>query len=440
MNADGSQPLDLTEDSKAYDYGPAWSPDGAWIAFTSWRTGTQQLFIVPADCTATCKPTDLSGNGFNDQEPAWSPDGKRIAFVSDRDGQRAIYVGDYYSATLANVRRLTFSGWDDQPAWSPDGNWIAFVSARPTRQPIYIVPAAGGIPSIVSNGPDYASSVFWTNDTPSGEPESPADAAAPLYSEQPDFAAPGSGHPYELRRMTTTRLDPGINTLNSLVANSFVALQNRVKVQVGYDFLAVLSDMDRPVDLTCDITCDTLSWHKAGRAFDSRLDYSDASGNGGLEIVREDQQGETFWRVYLRAAAQDGTMGEPLKQAPWDLSYTARWIINPGQGGTFKPVPYGFYVDYTELAQQYGWTRISSHDDPDFDWKSDKIGAEYWHSQQTQGLAWYPAMRQVYSASDLKAIGDWNSLAAAAGYDPYLLYLKEIPAPASVWRWSELGP
>ncbi|MDE3087766.1 MAG: PD40 domain-containing protein [Chloroflexota bacterium] len=443
MHADGTQPIDLTDDSKAYDYAPAWSPDGKWIAFTSWRTGTQQVFAVAADCAATCTAFNLSQNKFDDQAPAWSPDGKKIAFVSDRDGQRAIYVADFSILGLKNIRRLTFSGWDDQPAWSPDGNWIAFVSARPTRTPIYIVPALGGVPRLVENGPAYASSVAWAQDSTAAASSAANELStysAPLYKEQPDLAPASSGHPYEMRRMTTTHLDPGINKLNSLVADSFVALQARVKQQVGYDFLGILSDMTRPVDIRCDITCDTLSWHKAGRAWDSRLDYSDPRGIGGLEIVREDQQGETFWRVYLRAAAQDGTMGEPLKEAPWDLSYRARWIVARGEGGTKKPLPYGFYVDFTEEARQYGWERISSHDDQDFDWRTNKLGAEYWHFQQTDGLNWYQAMREVYSESDVKAVGDWNSLASQSGYDPYLLYLKGIPEPPKAWRWNMLGP
>lgn len=435
MNADGTQPIDLTDESKAYDYGPAWSPDGKWIAFTSWRTGTQQVFVVPVDCATACKAINLSQNKFDDQEPAWSPDGNKIAFVSDRDDQRAIYVADFTTGGLKNAQRLTFSGWDDQPAWSPDSKWIAFVSARPTRQPIYIVPADGGIPRIVENGPDVASSVAWAPDASMATGSVMNASSAPLFQAQPNLAPPGSDHPYELRRILSARLEDGYSKLSSRVADSFAALQARVKKEVGYDFLAILSDMLRPVDVQCDITCDTLSWHKAGRAFDSRLD-----SNVGLEVVREDQQGETFWRVYLRAAAQDGTMGEPLKEAPWDFSYTARWIISRGQGGIKKPVPYGFYVDFTELAREYGWERISSHNDPDFDWRTDKLGAEYWHFQQTQGLNWYQAMREVYSESDIKSMGDWNSLASQAGYDPYLLYLKAIPEPPKAWRWNALGP
>jgi TolB protein len=158
-----------------------------------------------------------------------------------------------------------------------------------------------------------------------------------------------------------------------------------------------------------------------------------------LEIVREDQQGETYWRMYLKTAAQDGTQGEPLKDAPWDFSYRARWVVGIGEGGTRKPVPYGFYIDYTELARQYGWERISSQDSEDLDWKTNKLGAEYWHYQKMQGLDWYHAMREMYSETDLKSLTDWNAL-ARAGYDPYVLFLKGIPMPSAAWRWNVLGP
>jgi len=443
QGTDGTQPIDLTDSEKTHDYAPAWSPDGKWIAFTSWRTGTQQIFAVSADCKTACKASNLSQNKFNDQEPAWSPDGNKIALVSDRDGQRAIYVAEFVEGRnlitpLQNVRRLTFSGWDDQPAWSPDGKWIAFVSARPTRQPIYIVPAEGapGVPRIVENGPAFASSVSWSPDSTISADDPSNEARPALFKEQPDLAS--NGHPYELRRMQSARLETGLSKLSSRVADSFVALQERVKQEVGYDFLAILSDMLRAMDALCDNTCDTLSWHKAGRAVDTRLDYSDARGNA-LEVVREDQQGEVFWRVYLRAAAQDGTMGEPLKEAPWDFSYRARWVIGPGEGGTKKPVPYGFYVDLTELAREYGWDRISSNDSDDLDWKTNKLGAEYWHFQRMQGLNWYQAMREVYAESDLKSLTEWDSL-VRSGYDPYLLYLKGIPAPPKAWRWSVLSP
>lgn len=445
INADGTQAFDLTDDSKSHDYGPAWSPDGNWIAFTSWRTGTQQIFITDATCGVNnCRKTfNLSQNKFDDSEPAFSPDGKKLAFVSDRDGQRAIYVADFSITGLKNVRRITYSGWDDQPAWSPDGNFIAFISARPTRTPVYIVAAEGGLPHVLDSSPDFAASVAWAVDAltefPLDKAVEAGVAPTPLYNPQPDIAPTDSGHPYNIRPLRSPRLESGFSRLSGQVADSFIALQARVKQEVGYDFLGIVSDMWRPLDQKCDETCDTLSWHKAGRAVDTRLDYTDSKVNSAVEIVREDLLGETFWRMYLRAASQDGTMGEPLKEAPWDLSYRARWVVSKGDGGVHKPVPSGFYLDFTELARVYGWTRISSHDEEDFDWKSNKLATEYWHIQRTDGMNWYQSMSEVFSEAELKSLTDWNAR-ERAGTDTYLLYLKGIPAPAKTWRWFVLGP
>ena len=77
----------------------------------------------------------------------------------------------------------------------------------------------------------------------------PVDATTSLYPARPDLSAAGSGHPYEMRRITSTRLDPGINKLNGRVADAFGALQTRVKQDVGYDFLGVLAEMARVMSL-----------------------------------------------------------------------------------------------------------------------------------------------------------------------------------------------
>ncbi|MCH8226405.1 MAG: PD40 domain-containing protein, partial [Chloroflexi bacterium] len=50
-------------------------------------------------------------------EPAWSPDGARIAFYSFRDGNGEIYT---MNADGSNQTRLTFNDSSDwYPAWSP---------------------------------------------------------------------------------------------------------------------------------------------------------------------------------------------------------------------------------------------------------------------------------------------------------------------------------
>jgi len=433
MNADGTQPRDLTEKSPAADFAPAWSPDGRWIAFTSWRTGTAQIFVISPDGRQTI---NLSQNKFDDQAPAWSPDGRQIAFVSDRDGQRAIYIAHFSTAGLQDARRITYSGWDDHPAWSPDGKFIAFISARPTRQPAFIVPASGGIPRAVDEGAMEIQSVAWTNTTTpitsNGGLALPGSPPKTLNTDLPPASA-------ELVPLKDVYLAPSYGQLSNQVSGSFEALRARVQVEAGWDFLGTLSDMTRQlVEGQCGDGCDVLSWHKAGRAIDTRLEVNRA-GVAMIEIVREDRLGETYWRVYLRAAVQDGTLGEPLTEPPWDWTHQARWQIAPYQGGIAKPIPTGYYIDFTELAQQYGWQRISSYDDPTLSWKTDATAMEFWHFQKTDGLVWYDALRALYSRQTLAQAFDWNALLAQK-HDEYLLALKGVPAPPGAWKWAALGP
>jgi Tol biopolymer transport system component len=56
------------------------SPDGKWISFTSFKTGTLEAFVAPFPNTGT--QWQVSGNGG--VTPRWSPDGKSIFYV---DGQ-----------------------------------------------------------------------------------------------------------------------------------------------------------------------------------------------------------------------------------------------------------------------------------------------------------------------------------------------------------------
>jgi Tol biopolymer transport system component len=90
MNADGTAPTRLTNNT-AIDEQPAWSPDGAKIAFTSDRAGSKNLdiYVMDADGTAPARLTVTRGL---DADPAWSPDGTKIAFISYRDGNSEIYV------------------------------------------------------------------------------------------------------------------------------------------------------------------------------------------------------------------------------------------------------------------------------------------------------------------------------------------------------------
>jgi hypothetical protein len=122
VNSDGSGLVRLTEGPS--DDQPAWSPDGARIAFT--RTGAQStdIYIMNADGSNIVRRT---GGGYN-ADPSWSPDGKQIAFSALAGGSSNVYVMSADDDGKAAAIVLPFDGWDGHPAWSPDGSAIAFAT------------------------------------------------------------------------------------------------------------------------------------------------------------------------------------------------------------------------------------------------------------------------------------------------------------------------
>jgi TolB protein len=127
--------------ARSLDISPMWSPDGRTIAFSSWRSGYQDIYLLfPYGGSPIQNPT----KGTHDRQnflPAWSPDGTRIAFTSTRDGNAEVYI---MNRDGSGLRRLTNHPSDDlTPTWSPTGNQIAFVSDRTGRPQIYVINVDG---------------------------------------------------------------------------------------------------------------------------------------------------------------------------------------------------------------------------------------------------------------------------------------------------------
>jgi Tol biopolymer transport system component len=121
MNADGSGVTRLTSDP-AMDFDPAWSPDGARIAFRSHRDGNEEVYLMNANGSSQQNLSNAPAGG--DYSPAWSPDGEWIAFMSDRGGNPNLWVMRPDGSDLRQVTDLP--GISEYPAWSPDGRRIAF--------------------------------------------------------------------------------------------------------------------------------------------------------------------------------------------------------------------------------------------------------------------------------------------------------------------------
>jgi TolB protein len=119
-SADGSRLQTLFDVPGAYDSAPAWSPDAMKIAFESNANvgggnpeGEMEIWAMNADGTGA---TQLTRNAAHDEGPAWSPDGRLLAYTSGRDDRH----GDIHVMTAAgkHVAQLTsYPGLDESPDW-----------------------------------------------------------------------------------------------------------------------------------------------------------------------------------------------------------------------------------------------------------------------------------------------------------------------------------
>ncbi len=126
--------------SKGIDVSPVWNPrTGQEIAFSSDRSGTNQIYIMDAEGTNVRRIIDDGGSAVN---PSWSPDGQRIAFAWQRPGSYFdIYIHDL--TTGRNTQLTQNSRNNERPTWSPDGRHIAFESDRSGTTQIWSMLANG---------------------------------------------------------------------------------------------------------------------------------------------------------------------------------------------------------------------------------------------------------------------------------------------------------
>lgn len=408
-----------------YEGRPTWSPDGLWLAYEAYYGDDLDIWVLAVDGGQAA--IQLTDDPASDLAPSWDPNGRRIAFISDRDGLPDVFLADLdkpvdrfanLSQTPQSSERdpafdpfgahIAYSAWEDgleqlwvvdtsapgsptwigqggRPSWLPDGSTLTAVLTAPTRAQVVaygLSPSAAALSVSVAG---QLEGMSWTGTAavPVWAPHAEPEAAPPTES--------GEAQPTRLGLVTLPAMVPEGSALSQSVVDAYTGLRQRAGSELGWDFLGQLDmafvDLNDPLPPGFDYN----DWLHTGRAFA----FSQAAYQAGwVEAVRQDFGSLTYWRVYVRAAVQDGTLGEPLRAHPWDFS--ARYSGDPvlyDQGGRPRAtIPPGYFVDFTSLAAGYGFERLPALSN----WRTYYPAARFNEFVRTGGLDWEQAMLELY--------------------------------------------
>jgi dipeptidyl aminopeptidase/acylaminoacyl peptidase len=147
------EPSDVRVISRLY-----YKQDGEGLWDGRWK----QIFVVPAGGGGV---RQITGGEYDHTAPAWSPDGAWLAYCAnaspDADLDDAADLWIIRADGTGAPRRLTRTiGKVETPAWSPDGARIAYVghdnefAGEATLPRVWVAPVEGGEPACLTRGYD----------------------------------------------------------------------------------------------------------------------------------------------------------------------------------------------------------------------------------------------------------------------------------------------
>lgn len=146
----------------------SWAPDGSKIAFTGFRDGVGQIYVL--DLARPMSPRQLTSEPSGAFDPAWSPDGQHIAYVAREGRTTAIRLvdvdGDGTGTTLIQGE------FPRSPRWSPYGSDLAYIALAGSEFELFVAPIGlnpegayvAGRPVQLTRqfGVDSTSAIAWT--------------------------------------------------------------------------------------------------------------------------------------------------------------------------------------------------------------------------------------------------------------------------------------
>jgi len=395
--AQGGDVIPLTANPSA-DYEPAWSPAGREIVWVSMRTGNPELWELSLDNPDESTAVQLTNTpSVEESNPAFGPNGDTVVYTDAASPYDVVWG---HSATDPSAPAFE-AGQGLYPTWSPEGSSLTSVQVQENSPDLVVVAPLGqkGLPQIAFQAEaGHITGLAWSssqlaNNLPQALAQLSQVGDAQPWSEVISDPQPAGNDPhYSL--VTIPNLTAADPRLSDRVDEAYAGLRQTTAHAVGWDFLNTLDNAVIDINAPPPPSLDFNSWLKTGRAFDVA---QAAEQFGWVKITREDFGFHTYWRVWLLAAVQDGSEGEPLRLPPWNLA--ARYSGRPqpyDAGGEYASVlPPGYFVDFTMLADDYGWSRVQA----ETNWRLFYPGIMYWRFEHRDGLDWLSAMRELYSAA-----------------------------------------
>jgi TolB protein len=428
-------------DTKSYDGNPTWSPDGQWLAYESYNQNNLDIFLKDIEGSVGSIP--LTNHPAADFAPAWSKQGRKIGFISTRSGKQEVWYADLDSSQQDKAVSLkNIPGVDiDHPTWSSDGRYLAWSitteegshslvswdSHHPDRDPVLL--GTGDWPLWAGSGELLYSLVEDPNNTfltayPIGDEvkgvmlppvKLPGSAFGISWTQAiviPEFMdeLQGSGltkqkdpdlddeDPKHTELIQMDDLDTTFPYLHPEAADSFRLLRRKTKNLLGWDFLATLENAYQPLSGPTDPRFN-LDWLFTGRG----LMVNDLPRLADwMVVVREDFGTQTYWRIYVRTIKQSGAQGTPMQDLPWDFNarYSGSNQNYESGGALAKNIPQGYWIDFSDLARSYGWSRFPAQ----AYWQYSESASRYQYFAYTQGLSLEFALKEIYSPEEIQ---DW---------------------------------
>ncbi len=466
-------------DSPEYEGHPSWSPDGQFLAYEIYRGNNFDIEIQPLeDLNQT--PIRLTEGGDADFSPAWSPNGREIAFVSTRSGEEEIWVArlDSIENRFANIS-LDPEKPDLHPAWSPDGNtviWSTDTDGYPVLK-TFNRAATNQIIQTFSEG----DCPYWTVDQvyylqlEGNQSYLTSRSTSVSAVNLPSTFIPANVNGFSLMEFSTLgqqviadlrqsknaikvfqtlqndQISNAKYTLQRIedieapypyfisdVTDKFSKLREKTTEIIGWDFLQNLEQAFVPITEPGNPGIEH-DWKFTGRAFEFNplTIYADLT-----QVVREERNGQTFWRIYLKTRYQDGSQGLPMQQMPWQLdSRYSSEASTYESGGARAQIPAGYWIDFTALTQSFGWERVPAVSN----WRTYFSAARFNQFVFSGGLDWYAAMNQIYPVEALRSPTPLPSITITPSLTATIRYYRsptateipiETPIPTRRPTWT----